>query len=257
MRSGTSSPDLLSWHAFCCNGIHEFHHGMGFYESFLPRSPIASGPESRENKLNRDRIMQFRNRTKSVTRTRVCHLSWYSAAFLVCAAVFGLVSCAPANRHMVAQPAPVLQPPPTQVYFYPKAGQTPRQQDRDRYECYNWAVKQTGFEPNASPLPTVQRVRMVPAPAPGRDTAIGAVAGAAIGALAGGPRHALGGALVGGAFGGVAGAVSDANRQENARTIERSYAMQDQAQYAALEQRAQTFKRAMSACLEGRGYTVR
>jgi len=30
---------------------------------------------------------------------------------------------------------------------YPSDGQSPEQQSTDRYECYRWAVDQTGFDP--------------------------------------------------------------------------------------------------------------
>lgn len=35
------------------------------------------------------------------------------------------------------------------VFVYPKNGQTDEQRDRDRYECYTWAVDQTHFDPSA------------------------------------------------------------------------------------------------------------
>jgi hypothetical protein len=45
-------------------------------------------------------------------------------------------------------------PPGTQkgpkVFLYPKNGQTPDQQARDRYECYRFAVAQSGFDPMRS-----------------------------------------------------------------------------------------------------------
>ena len=53
-------------------------------------------------------------------------------------------------------------PPGTQqgpkVFLYPKNGQTPDQQARDRYDCYRFAVAQSGFDPmrsngDASPAP--------------------------------------------------------------------------------------------------------
>lgn len=75
----------------------------------------------------------------------------------------------------------------TQVYFYPKAGQTAKQQSRDHYECYNWAMEQTGFDPSASSIPTEQRVRVVPMPPPGHDTIVMSIAGAVLGALIAGP----------------------------------------------------------------------
>jgi len=36
---------------------------------------------------------------------------------------------------------------PKNLYVYPKQGQSAQQQDTDRYECYRWAVQQTGFDP--------------------------------------------------------------------------------------------------------------
>ncbi|MFH1026387.1 MAG: hypothetical protein V1791_00140, partial [Pseudomonadota bacterium] len=148
------------------------------------------------------------------------------------------------------------QVPLTQVYFYPKAGQTAEQQSRDHYDCYNWAVKQTGFDPGQSAIPTDQRVRVVPMPPPGHDTATLAIAGAVLGALIGGPRHAVGGALIGASGGAIAGAASDAARQESARQQE-AYAARDRTRDDRFTERASSFRRAMSACLEGRGYSVR
>jgi len=34
-----------------------------------------------------------------------------------------------------------------QPYIYPSQGQSQEQQNRDRFECYNWAVQQSGFDP--------------------------------------------------------------------------------------------------------------
>jgi hypothetical protein len=35
----------------------------------------------------------------------------------------------------------------TDLFAYPKAGQSTDQQARDRAECHKWAVEQTGFDP--------------------------------------------------------------------------------------------------------------
>ena len=181
--------------------------------------------------------------------------------FLLFLAVLAVSACYPAPyrpipRSIPKETAAAPQVPPTQVYFYPKAGQTNEQQSRDHYDCYNWAVQQTGFDPGRSAIPTDQRVRVVPMPPPGHDTATLAVAGAVLGALIGGPRHALGGALIGASGGAIAGAASDSARVESARQQEEAYARQDQAQDAPLERKVHDFRRAMSACLEGRGYSV-
>lgn len=147
-------------------------------------------------------------------------------------------------------------PPLTQVYFYPKEGQTEEQQSRDHYECYNWAIKQTGFDPGQSAIPREQRVRVVPMPPMGYDTAALAVAGAVLGALIGGPRHAAEGALIGAAGGAIAGAASDGARVEAARQQEEAYAARNRTYDTQLYEKAAGFRRAMGACLEGRGYTV-
>jgi hypothetical protein len=177
-------------------------------------------------------------------------------------AVLVMSACYPAPyrpipRSMPGEIAAAPQVPPTQVYFYPKEGQTAEQQSRDHYDCYTWAVQQTGFDPGRSAIPTDERVMVVPMPPPGHDTAALAVAGAVLGALIGGPRHAVGGALIGATGGVIAGAASDSARMESARQQEEAYAARDQARDAQLEEKAFGFRRAMSACLEGRGYSVR
>ena len=174
--------------------------------------------------------------------------------------IFLLTSCYPMPERVVYQPVsrePVARTPVSEVYFYPLSGQSIEQQSRDHYECYNWAVKQTGFDPSRSVLPPEQRVKVVPLPPPGHDTAALAIVGAVIGALVGGPRHAAGGALIGAAGGAIAGAASDASRQEAARQQEEIYANRNRERYAQFNQKEIDFRRAMSACLEGRGYSVK
>ena len=175
--------------------------------------------------------------------------------------VLALAGCYPATYREVSRPMPGDNgrspgAPITQIYFYPKAGQTNEQQSRDHYECYNWAMQQTGFDPSQSSIPSEQRVRVVPMPPPGHDTAVLAITGAVLGALIAGPRHAGVGALIGAGSGAVAGAVSDATRQQQARQLEEAYSNRDRALDAQYEGRALNFRRAMSACLEGRGYNV-
>jgi hypothetical protein len=145
----------------------------------------------------------------------------------------------------------------TQIYFYPAKGQTTEQQSLDHYACYNWAVDQTGFDPSISSIVPEQRVRVVPMPPPGHDTVVMSIAGAVLGALIAGPRHSGGGALIGAASGAMLGATSDISRQEYARQMEEAYQNRNVARDLHNEKRALDFRRAMSACLEGRGYTVK
>ena len=158
-------------------------------------------------------------------------------------------------------PRPVPPPPPpapnTQVYAYPQQGQTPEQTDRDRYDCHEWAVKQTGFDPSAPGTPPHDRVVVASGPPPGTNTAIGAVAGALLGAVIAGPRDAGFGAVAGGITGAAIGSTGDAANAEAQRDQVRAIRAQDARQAAIIDQKATNYRRAISACLEGRGYTVK
>jgi hypothetical protein len=177
---------------------------------------------------------------------------WLQMPALIAALLF--VACAPAPTRPVAeQPLP---PPVTEVYYYPNKGQSEAQQDRDRYECYRWARKQTGFDPSAPGLAPHQRVRVIPTAPPGRDTAAGAVTGAVIGAVVSPPGRTAGGAVVGAVAGGMVGAAADAARQEQVEHVQQRYDQQQAHRMARIEQQASSYRRAMAACLEGRGYSV-
>jgi hypothetical protein len=177
--------------------------------------------------------------------------------FLILSAVLLLSSCYPPAQ-VVTQPAnDQNMTAVTQVYFYPNQGQSTEQQSRDHYECYNWAVDQTGLDPSTSSIAPEQRVRIVPMPPPGQNTIAMSIAGAVLGALIAGPRNAGAGALIGAAGGAMAGAATDISREESARQMEEAYNNRNQARDVHKEKKALEFRRAMSACLEGRGYTVK
>ncbi len=133
-----------------------------------------------------------------------------------------------------------------QMFIFPQKGQDQAQQDQDRGACHVWAVNQTGFDPSlasTTPPPSQEASRGGLL----RGGARGAAAGAAVGAIAG---NAGRGAAMGAAGGGLIGGMrrSDQNRQQE--QDKRNW----QAQQDAL--RAE-HRRAMTACLEGKGYTVR
>jgi uncharacterized protein YcfJ len=141
--------------------------------------------------------------------------------------------------------------------MYPAKNQTPAQQERDRYECYLWAVKQSGYDPGAAQLAPDQRIEVRSATPPGSDTAAGAVGGAVLGTILS-PRHDNGlGTVFGALTGAMIGASSDQAKQQQAENIQQQYNERDQQRYAAQERQARNYRRAMTACAEGRGYTVR
>jgi Glycine zipper 2TM domain len=159
-----------------------------------------------------------------------------------------LTACVTPPPRTYAVPAP----PPQRVFVYPANGQSAEQTDRDRYECHVWAVQQTGVDPSRAGASPYERVVVQPANPPGSGTVAGAIGGAIIGSIIGGPRNAGAGALIGGATGAVVGTAADANAQAQAQ--------QTQAQFnqsaAAGRARADSYRRAVGACLQGRGYTV-
>jgi hypothetical protein len=165
------------------------------------------------------------------------------------AAIIGLSACvvAPPPR-MVAVPTP----PPQKVFVYPSNGQSAEQTDRDRYECHVWAVQQTGVDPSRADANPYERVVVQPANPPGSATAAGAIGGAILGAIIAGPRNAGAGLVLGGATGAIVGSAADASAQEQAHMTQQ----QLNQSAAAGRARADSYRRALGACLQGRGYTV-
>ncbi len=184
--------------------------------------------------------------------------SSYARLSLAAAVVVLLAACAgpPVARSYPTRLPPAASPPPPPA-IYPARGQNQRQLARDRYECYRWAVAQSGFDPARSLARTpAPAVRVEPDPPAGVGTATGVVAGAAIGAAVSNVHHSAEGAAVGAVLGGIVGAASDSARAAEARRIESE--LNSRAAYSAsLDGRGSAYQRAFTACLEGRGYSVR
>jgi uncharacterized protein YcfJ len=143
--------------------------------------------------------------------------------------------------------------PNTTVYAYPMHHQSSERQSRDRYECSVWAVHQTGFDPSAPDVPVYDRVA-VQGPPPGTDTALGAIAGAVIGAALSDRWDRGSGAVFGALTGAMIGSAGDAaNAQANDQAM--NSAAREQAR--AMAHKAMDYRRALSACLQARGYSVR
>ncbi|MEY4751256.1 MAG: hypothetical protein RIQ60_3470 [Pseudomonadota bacterium] len=181
---------------------------------------------------------------------------------------------APPERHVVVHaggyypPAPrraqVVEAPPPAVnampplYFYPERGQSDEQLDRDRYECYRWAVRETGTDPGMTPT-----MRSIAEPATGpvsRDPGVavaGAATGAVIGAAISSPRNTGRGMVLGAIFGGLLGASAEEARAQETERSQDARRRDWQARENARLQPVEGFRRAMSACMSGRGYAVR
>ncbi|WP_281615919.1 YMGG-like glycine zipper-containing protein [Flammeovirga sp. SubArs3] len=133
------------------------------------------------------------------------------------------------------------------LYVFPSKGQDQATMDSDEMSCYKWAVQQSGYDPmnptkvEATQVSTKSGKSMV------KGAAGGAAAGAAIGAIAGDTGE---GAAIGAIAGGLRGRMS--NRKAAAAQQQQNN-QQAAAQNKALED---NFKKAFSACMEGKGYTV-
>ncbi len=187
-------------------------------------------------------------------------MSTSTSVVLLIAAAATLSGCAVEPARLAPQPAaPVV--PDTNVYFYPTQGnlRSSGQQDRDRYECNGWAIQQTGFDPSAPQVPPHQRMQIVAGgPPPGAQVGAGAVTGAFLGAAVSNPWETGRGALIGALAGAALGGISEAEREHQTEQLQAQVnANGTRAQNAALEQKASEFRRAIAACLEARGYTVR
>lgn len=136
--------------------------------------------------------------------------------------------------------------------IYPNKGQSAEQQEKDKFECYTWAKGQTGFDPMQVPTAT--------APPPGqeapkggvvRGAGRGAVTGLAVGAIAG---DAGKGAAIGAASGALIGGMRRNDQQRQQQQAQQQWEQEQAANYA---NQRNNYNRAYSACLEGRGYTVK
>jgi hypothetical protein len=136
--------------------------------------------------------------------------------------------------------------PSAAQYIYPQKGQDQAQQDTDRGECHVWAVNQTGYDPTRAPTsaPPSQEAKKGGVV---RGGARGAAGGAIIGAIAG---DAGKGAAIGAAGGGLVGGMRRSDQKAQQKQERQNW----QAQQNAL--RAE-YQRAQTACLEGRGYSVK
>lgn len=134
------------------------------------------------------------------------------------------------------------------MYVFPAKNQSPEQQSKDENDCYKWAVDQSGVDPINPPKVEAQQVDKGPDGSAVKGAAKGAAAGAAIGAICGDAGQ---GAAVGAVAGGLGGMrskkVSDSKQQAGA----------DQAAQQQQQAYMDSFKKAYTACLEGKGYTVK
>jgi hypothetical protein len=167
-------------------------------------------------------------------------------------------------------PAPAANP-----IIYPAKGQSDTQMTKDKSECATWATKQTGFDPvaelqkqQAQAQATQQQQAAAndkaqqQAAGVGGERAGGAVKGAAAGAVVGAVTGDAGqGAAVGAAAGVMAGGARQRGKKKAIAAEQQAATQATQQQaadaQAASNQKLADYNRAVNACLEGRGYTIK
>jgi hypothetical protein len=134
------------------------------------------------------------------------------------------------------------------LYVFPANDQTSEQQEKDKSDCYTWAVQQSNYDPIN---PTVVQANQVPTGPDGAaitGAAGGAAVGAAIGAISGDTGK-------GAAIGAVSGAVLGRRSGNMAKASAQGRANNEAAQ--TNKNLEDGFKKAFTACLEAKGYTVK
>jgi hypothetical protein len=136
--------------------------------------------------------------------------------------------------------------------IYPKKGQGSKQIEKDKYDCSQWAKKETGFDPLApatasTPPPVKEKSKA----GPGRGAVGGGLVGLGGGAIAGAPGK---GAAIGAASGALIGGVRRKKHADQQEEKEQQWAQQEAAER---QHNRNYYNRAFSACMEARDYTVK
>ena len=139
-----------------------------------------------------------------------------------------------------------------ELIVYPSKGQSQEQTEKDKFSCYTWAKKQTGFDPMAPPTASEQPpTKEAKQGGVVRGGVRGGVVGLAVGAIAG---DAGKGAAIGAASGALFGGMRKNDQVRREKQAQDQWAQEQTAQYTS---KRNEYNRAYGACLEGKGYTVK
>jgi hypothetical protein len=148
---------------------------------------------------------------------------------------------------------PTLSTNPGNLAIFPAKGQSPEQQRADESAAYDWATKQTGWDPYQAKAALDQQTQAAAAASGAarggavKGAAGGALAGVAIGAIAG---DAGKGAAIGATSLGLTGGV-------RSRRAMKAAGGSSESAVAAYQQQFSQWNRNFMAAMEAKGYTVR
>jgi OmpA family protein len=134
------------------------------------------------------------------------------------------------------------------LYVFPPDGKDAEAQEADEMDCFKWAKEQTGFDPLNPTQVQAEQVETGPDGSAVKGAAKGAAAGAAIGAIAGDTGE---GAAIGAVVGGLRG------RRASKGQKQQQQAQANQAADAKEKEFMENYKKAFTACMEAKGYTVK
>ena len=134
------------------------------------------------------------------------------------------------------------------LFVYPSKGQSKDKQKADEYECYKWAMDQSGVDPMNTTKTQAAPKQEGPTGAAVGGAAKGALVGTAIGSVSGDAGK-------GAAYGAIGGAVAGRRKGKQAQAQANQQA---QSTAKATDQaKIDSFKKAFSVCIEGKGYTIK
>ena len=139
--------------------------------------------------------------------------------------------------------------------MYPGSGQDAAKQAQDESECYAWARQQTNIDPTA----VTQAAAVEPAKGGAvKGAARGAARGAVVGAAGDDEYRRDEGTLDSGEGAGAGAAVGAAKgRRAQKKSNKQAEAKAQETAKATDAASKETFKKSWSACLGGRGYSVK
>jgi len=134
------------------------------------------------------------------------------------------------------------------LFVYPSKGQSKDKQKADEYECYKWAMEQSGVDPINMTKTQAPPPQEGPTGAGVGGAAKGAIVGTALGSISGNAGEgAAAGAIVGGLAGRRKGKQAQAQQNQQAQA----------AATATDQAKIDSFKKAFTVCIEGKGYTIK
>jgi len=160
------------------------------------------------------------------------------------------------------------------LFAYPPEGRAKARQQQDQFECHQWAVEQTHFDPvqyAAEPAPGQGMAPSAAAPSSPSGSqgsrqaaklAAGAAQGASIAKISGGNpgEGAAAGAVLRTLQGRMATRAAEEQRQREAQAARQAQSQQAQTQQSQqqqeLQSRRKAYQQARATCFKARGYTV-